>query len=75
MYKMKLKNLHLGWIFKCAAGAEDLAVENCYWMKVAECFDPYGKYIGCRCVEILMGAGEILDEEIFDPEMEVRVNG
>jgi hypothetical protein len=66
-----LCNLRLGEIFHCAKGSEDLAIENCYWMKVAECLDNYGKYIGCRCVEVLTGSGEILDEEILDGNMEV----
>lgn len=71
---MKLANLHIGEIFLYVKGAADLHLENTYWIKVAECFDPYGKYLGCRCVQILKGSGIVLDEEMLSADFEVIQN-
>lgn len=69
-----LCNLSIGRIFLYAVGAKDMACANTYWIKVADCFDEYGHYIGCRCAEILMGSGMILDEEMLDTKLEVVLN-
>ena len=74
MYETRLANLMIGGVFLYAKGAKDLHIHNTYWIKVAECFDPYGHYIGCRCCEILMGSGIILDEELLSSDLEVVLN-
>ena len=53
MKKVRLANLSIGGIFFYAeGGGKDTRIKNCYWIKVADCFDVMGKYIGCRCCEI-----------------------
>ena len=68
--KMMLANLPIGGVFLYAqGGGKDTHCEGTYWIKVAECFDDYGKYTGCRCCEILMGYGTILDEELLPADL------
>lgn len=75
MNKMRLANLSLGGIFKYAeGGGKDTYVANTYWMKVAEVFDPYGHYVGCTCVNVLMEQGIVLDDEVLPPDLVVVLN-
>ena len=74
MNEEMLGNLSIGRIFLYAKGAKDMYAVNTYWIKVAECFDEYGKHIGCRCCEILMGSGEVLDEELLSVKLIVVLN-
>lgn len=75
MNEMMLANLPIGGVFLYAkGGGKDTHIENTYWIKVAECFSDYGKYIGCRCCEILMGYGTILDEEMLPTDLMVVLN-
>lgn len=72
MKKIRLANLTIGGIFFYAeGGGKDTRIKNCYWIKVADCFDVMGKYIGCRCCEILMGEGEVLDTELLPQDLVV----
>lgn len=67
-----LCNLHVGEVFDYArGGGKDTRVVNCYWMKVAECFDAYGHYLGCRCIELMEETGTILDDELLPAELVV----
>lgn len=70
--KTMLCNLPIGNIFDYAeGGGKDTRVANCYWMKVAECFDPYGHYLGCRCINLVKESGMIVDEELLPAELVV----
>lgn len=72
MYETRLANLMIGGVFLYAkGGGKDTRIENAYWIKVADCLDEYGHYIGCRCCEILMGSGIILDEELLPFDLDV----
>ena len=70
MKETMLCNLQIGGIFFYAkGGGKDTRIKNCYWIKVADCFDDDGKYKGCRCCEILAGRGYVLDTELLPAEL------
>lgn len=70
-----IENLAIGECFNCVENCPDeLRIWNTKWMKIAPVANPYGKFMGYRCIELSTGDEHmILDDEVLSADLRVEV--
>ena len=70
-----IENLAIGECFHCVENCPaELRVQNTKWMKIAPVANPYGKFMGYRCIELSTGDDHtIYDQEVLPADLRVEV--